>query len=52
MQVLIGCLLMITAIVIYFPIIFIRKLNRVLAVLERIEANTHAAGSTSPPAAR
>ena len=42
-QWLVACLLIITAIVMYFPIVFIRKLNRTLAVLERIETNTRAA---------
>ena len=42
-QWLIACLLIITAIAVYFPIIFIRKLNRTLAVLERIEVNTRSA---------
>jgi hypothetical protein len=36
----VACLLLIAAMSVYFPLIFIRKVNRVLATLERIEANT------------
>ena len=43
MQWLIFCLLVITGLVAYFPTLFIRKMNRILAVLERIEANTRPA---------
>jgi hypothetical protein len=35
-----GLLIVITLIVVYFPIIFIRKSNKILETLERIEANT------------
>ena len=38
--VLIFCVLIITAISIYFPTIYIRKTNKLLAVLEKIESNT------------
>jgi hypothetical protein len=40
MQYVVGCLLFITGIVAYFPIIYIRKTNRLLKILEQIEANT------------
>ena len=40
MQWVIGCLLFITGIAAYFPIIYIRKTNRLLKLLEQIEANT------------
>ncbi len=40
MQYVVGCLLFITGIVAYFPIVYIRKTNKVLKVLEQIEANT------------
>lgn len=36
----IGCLLFITGIVAYFPVIYIRKTNKILKTLEQIEANT------------
>jgi hypothetical protein len=35
-----GCLIVITGIVVYTPTIFIRKMDKVLKVLERIAANT------------
>lgn len=34
------CVVILTAIAIYFPTIYIRKTNKLLAVLEKIEANT------------
>ena len=40
MNVIVACLLFITGIVAYFPVLYIRKTNRVLKVLEQIEANT------------
>jgi hypothetical protein len=40
MQWVIACLLFITGIVAYFPVIYIRKMNRLIKVLEQIEANT------------
>ena len=40
MNVVIGCLLFITGIVAYFPVIYIRKTNKLIKVLEQIEANT------------
>ncbi len=39
MEVLIGCVLIITFIAIYSPIVYIRKANKLLKVLEQIEAN-------------
>jgi len=36
----IGCLLIITVIALYVPIIHIRLTNKVLKALEQIEANT------------
>ena len=43
MEYLIGCVLIITVIAIYFPILHIRKTNKVEKLLERIEANTRKA---------
>jgi hypothetical protein len=40
MQWLIFCLLFITGLMVYFPVIFIRKINHVMAVLDKIEMNT------------
>ncbi len=40
MEWLIVCLLLITAVTIYFPTVIIRKSNRILKVLDQIEANT------------
>jgi hypothetical protein len=36
----IGCLIVITGVVVYFPIIFIRKTDKILKVLEQIAANS------------
>ena len=36
----IWCLFLITGIVVYIPIMFTRKSDRILKVLEQIEANT------------
>ena len=41
MSIVVGCILFITGIVLHFPIVYIRKTNRMLRVLEQIEANTH-----------
>lgn len=35
-----GCLIVITGVVVYFPVVFIRKTDRVLKVLEQIAANS------------
>ena len=43
MEYLIGCVLLITCIAIYFPILHIRKANKVERLLEKIEANTRKA---------
>jgi len=40
MQYVVGCLLFITGIVAYVPIVYIRRTNRMLKLLEQIEANT------------
>lgn len=40
MQYVVGCLLFITGIVAYFPIVYIRKTNKILKILEQIETNT------------
>lgn len=40
MQYVVGCLLFITGIVAYIPILYIRKTNRLIKLLEQIEANT------------
>jgi len=40
MQWIIACLIFITGIVAYFPVIYIRKFNRMLDVLKQIEQNT------------
>jgi hypothetical protein len=34
------CIIVVTAISIYFPIVYIRKTNKLLKKLEEIEANT------------
>jgi hypothetical protein len=41
----IGCLFLITGIVVYFPTVIIRKMNRQLRILEQIESNTRGAAS-------
>jgi len=35
-----GCLIVITGVVVYFPVIFIRKADKILNVLEQIAANS------------
>lgn len=40
MDFVVGCLLFVTGIVAYFPVVYIRKTNRILRVLEAIEKNT------------
>jgi hypothetical protein len=40
---LVACLLIITGIVVYFPTVYIRKMNQVLKVLQEIEAHHRAA---------
>jgi len=40
MAVMVACVLFITGMVAYFPIVYIRKTNKVLKVLQQIEANT------------
>ena len=47
MQVLIAAVLITTAMAVYFPLVFIRKMNKVMSVLERIEKNTSSAGSAA-----
>ena len=36
----IGCLIVITGVVVYFPVIFIRKTDKILKILQQIEANS------------
>ena len=40
MEYLIACVIIITCIAIYFPVIQIRKSNKLQKILEQIEANT------------
>jgi len=40
MEYLIACVLLITCITIYFPVMYVRKTEKLLKVLEQIEANT------------
>jgi hypothetical protein len=40
MQYVVGCLLFITGMMVYFPVVYIRKTNKLLKVLGQIEANT------------
>ena len=40
MQWVVACLLFITGMVVYFPVVYIRKTNRLIKVLEQIETNT------------
>ena len=35
-----ACVIFIAGIAAYFPVVFIRKTNKILSSLERIEANT------------
>ena len=43
MEYLIGCVLLITCIAVYFPVMHIRKTNKLLKVMEQIEINTRKA---------
>ena len=43
----VACLMIITGIVVYFPTVYIRKMNQVLKVLQEIEANTRALVGTA-----
>jgi hypothetical protein len=47
MQWLVACVLVITGLMVYFPVIFIRKMNRLIATIERMEVNTRSAASAS-----
>ena len=38
--VVVFCVMILTAVAIYFPTIYIRKTNKMMALLEKIEANT------------
>jgi len=40
MAVMVACVLFITGIAVYFPVVYIRKTNKVLKALQQIEANT------------
>jgi hypothetical protein len=40
MQWVVACLLFITGMTVYFPVVYIRKTNKLLKVLGQIEANT------------
>jgi hypothetical protein len=39
MNIMVACVLFITGVVAYFPVIYIRKTNRVLKMLEQIASN-------------
>ncbi len=41
MEYLIACVLVIACVAIYVPVLYIRKTDKLLKVLEQIEANTH-----------
>lgn len=40
MEILVACVLFITGIAAYFPVVYIRKTNKLLKTLEQIESNT------------
>ncbi len=40
MRWIIFCLFFITGLLLYFPVMFIRRMNQIAATLEKIEANT------------
>jgi hypothetical protein len=40
MQWIVFCLIIITLMMLYFPTIFIRKMNKLLKTMEQIETNT------------
>lgn len=39
MDLLVFCIFFLTGLALYFPVVYIRKTNRLLRVLEQIEAN-------------
>ena len=41
MQWVLFCLFVITGLMVYFPIVFIRKMDRIQATLNKIERDTH-----------
>ena len=51
MQWIFASIFIVAAMSIYFPLIFIRKMNKVMAVLEKIEKNT-SSGSAAAAAGR
>ncbi len=40
MEYLIGCVLILSCVAVYFPVIHIRRSNKLQKILEQIEANT------------
>jgi len=40
MQWVVACLLFITGMAVYFPVVYIRKTNKLMKILGQIEANT------------
>ncbi len=52
MELLAFCLFFITGLALYFPVVYIRKTNRLLRVLEQIEANMLADLMTRVPQAK
>ncbi len=52
MQLLIACVFFVAAMSAYVPLVFIRKMNKVLATLERIEKNTASANAAGAAAGR
>ena len=51
-QWLIFCLLFVTGLMFYFPVVYIRKTNRIIEVLEKIERHTRDAAAGQPSIAR
>jgi len=45
MQLLAFSVLLMTGLMVYFPVVFIRKMNRLIGAVERMEANTRSNAS-------
>ncbi len=47
MTLVLACVAFLAGMAAYFPVVFIRKMNKVLAALEKIEANTRGMSSAA-----
>jgi len=45
MQIIAFCVVLIAGLMVYFPVVFIRKMNRLIRAVERMETNARSAAS-------